>query len=114
VIARLVAAHGLDSLRDPVAERPYRKASVACPDDRKTATMDRVTARLPDAFPAASVDTDHGVRLEFPDASWTLVRPSGTEPYVRVYAESDEVDALIEDVRTVVETAAGDHYETEE
>ena len=108
VIARLVAAHGLDSLRDPVTERPYRKASVACPDDRKAATMDRVTARLPDAFPEASVDTDHGVRLEFPDASWTLVRPSGTEPYVRVYAESDDVDALIEAVRTVVEAAVED------
>ncbi|OYR89816.1 hypothetical protein DJ71_03810, partial [Halorubrum sp. E3] len=49
--------------------------------------------------------TDHGVRLEFPDASWTLVRPSGTEPYVRVYAESDEVDALIADAEAVVEDA---------
>jgi phosphomannomutase len=36
------------------------------------------------------------------------VRPSGTEPYVRVYAESDDVDALIEAVRTVVETAVDD------
>jgi len=41
--------------------------------------------------------------MEFPDASWTLVRPSGTEPYVRIYAESDEVDELIADVEAVVE-----------
>jgi archaellum biogenesis protein FlaJ (TadC family) len=28
------------------------------------------------------------VRLELPDGSWVLVRPSGTEPYVRVYGLS--------------------------
>jgi phosphomannomutase len=105
VIARLVAAEGLDALREPVTERPYRKASVDCPDDRKPAAMERLETTLPDAFPEATVDTDHGVRLEFPDASWTLVRPSGTEPYVRVYAESDDVDALIGEVRAVVEAA---------
>ena len=45
------------------------------------------------------------VRLEFDDASWTLVRPSGTEPYGRVYAESDDVDDLVADVEAVVEDA---------
>ncbi|RAW45806.1 phosphomannomutase [Halorubrum sp. 48-1-W] len=105
VIARLVAAQGLESLREPVTERPYRKVSVDCPDDRKAAAMDRLRERLPEVFPEATVNTDHGVRLEFPDASWTLVRPSGTEPYVRVYAESDEVDDLVESVGSVVEAA---------
>ena len=98
VLARLVATEGLDALRAPVTERPYRKESVACPDDRKVAVMDRLTERLPDRFPDAAVDTEYGVRLTFEDGGWTLVRPSGTEPYVRAYAESDEVDALIEDV----------------
>ncbi|WP_281193343.1 phosphomannomutase [Halorubrum sp. F4] len=105
VTARLVAAEGLESLREPVTERPYRKVSVDCPDDRKAETMDRLSDRLPEAFPEATVDTDHGVRLEFPDASWTLVRPSGTEPYVRVYAESDDVDELVAAVESVVESA---------
>ncbi|WP_144921210.1 phosphohexomutase domain-containing protein [Halorubrum salsamenti] len=105
VIARLVAESGLDALREPIAERPYRKVSVGCPDEAKPDVMDRLETTLPDAFPDATVDTDHGVRLEFPDASWTLVRPSGTEPYVRVYAESDEVDELIPSVEAVVEDA---------
>ncbi|PHQ39404.1 phosphomannomutase [Halorubrum persicum] len=105
VIARLVAESGLDALREPIAERPYRKVSVDCPDEAKPGVMERLATALPDAFPDATVDTDHGVRLEFPDASWTLVRPSGTEPYVRVYAESDEVDALIADAEAVVEDA---------
>jgi phosphomannomutase len=63
---------------------------------------------LPERFPDSAVDTDHGVRLEFPDASWLLVRPSGTEPYVRVYAESDDVDDLVGEARAAVESAVDD------
>ena len=105
VLARLVADEGLAALRGPVTERPYRKVSVDCPDDAKESAMDRLATALPAAFPEAAVDTDHGVRLEFDDASWALVRPSGTEPYVRVYAESDDVDRLVAEVGDVVEDA---------
>ena len=105
VFARHVAAEGLDGLRAPVTERPYRKVSVPCPDAAKTGAMERLTTTLPEAFPDASVDTAHGVRLERPDGSWLLVRPSGTEPYVRLYAESEDVDALVATAQGVVERA---------
>lgn len=103
VFSRLVAAEGLAALRAPVSERPYRKASVECPDDAKSAVMDTLRERLPERFPEAGVDTDHGVRLELDDGAWTLVRPSGTEPYIRVYAESETVDELVKRVSGVVE-----------
>ncbi len=61
--------------------------------------------RPPDAFPEADVSTEYGVRLSFDDGSWTLVRPSGTEPYVRVYAESDDIDALVADTTQAVRDA---------
>jgi phosphomannomutase len=108
VLTRLVAAEGLDGLREPITERPYRKVSVECPDDRKADAMAHLESALPAAFPDADVDTEYGVRVEFPDGSWTLVRPSGTEPYVRVYAEADDVDALVETVMGVVEDAVAD------
>jgi phosphomannomutase len=110
VLSRLVAdAGGLAPLREPVTERPYRKVSVECPDDDKPAVMAAMADDLPSAFPDASdVDTEYGVRLTFPDASWVLVRPSGTEPYVRVYAESDDVDELVESAADVVRQAVED------
>jgi len=109
VLSRLVADAGdVATLRSDITERPYRKVSVPCPDDAKQDVMGRLETDLPEAYPDAAVDTKYGVRLEFPDASWTLVRPSGTEPYVRVYAESDDVDELVEGVAAVVERAVDD------
>jgi phosphomannomutase len=107
VVARLVAESGLDALRDPIRELPYRKVSVDCPDDRKEGAMNRLTTALSEEFPAGDVSTEHGVRVELDDG-WVLVRPSGTEPKVRVYAESERVDALIERTVEVVEAAVAD------
>ncbi|HEX3722274.1 MAG TPA: phosphoglucomutase/phosphomannomutase family protein [Nitrolancea sp.] len=50
------------------------------------------------------VQTD-GTRVEFVDGSWLLIRNSGTEPLLRVYAESHDaetVDALLLGARTLV------------
>lgn len=105
ILARLVAGDGLSSLRADVQERPYRKVSVTCPEDAKQSVMDRLESDLPSEFPDAAVDTKYGVRLELDDGAWTLVRPSGTEPYVRIYAESTEVDALVERVEAIVQAA---------
>jgi len=105
IFARLVADRGLDSLRAPVTERPYLKSEVTCPDGLKREAMADLESRLPEAYPDADVSTEYGVRLAFADGSWTLVRPSGTEPYIRVYVESDDAEAMLDDVKTVVSEA---------
>ena len=55
--------------------------------NRPAAPLDTVYEALRSAFPTASVDTQDGLRLSWPDR-WVHVRPSGTEPIVRVIAEA--------------------------
>jgi len=57
------------------------------------------------AFPDAEVDTQDGLRLAWPDR-WVHIRPSGTEPIVRVIAEAPTAAAaqkLVRDCRQPVE-----------
>ncbi|WP_255194851.1 phosphoglucosamine mutase [Halorarius litoreus] len=58
----------------------------------------------------AQPTTIDGYRLDYGDA-WVLVRPSGTEPVVRVYAEArgpDRASALAEEVRAALADARAD------
>jgi phosphoglucosamine mutase len=77
----------LSELLDALPEYPTVRKKVACPNERKAGTMKKLGPRLkgefPDAVKALTID---GIRLEFKDG-WVLVRPSGTEPYIRVTAE---------------------------
>lgn len=42
----------------------------------------------------AKYDTQDGIKLIFSKKSWIMVRPSGTEPIARIYAESDSQKSL--------------------
>ncbi len=69
--------------------------------DRPDAPLDTVYDALRSAFTDASVDLQDGLRLSWPDR-WVHVRPSGTEPIVRVIAEAptrDAAEALIKQCR---------------
>jgi phosphomannomutase len=58
--------------------------------DRPAAPLDTVYSSLKETFSDAQVDTQDGLRLTWPDR-WVHVRPSGTEPIVRVIAEAPTV-----------------------
>jgi phosphomannomutase len=55
--------------------------------DRPDASLETVYEALRQAFPGADADTQDGLRLAWPDR-WVHIRPSGTEPIVRVIAEA--------------------------
>jgi phosphomannomutase len=55
--------------------------------DRPEGALEAVYDSLRAAFPDAGVDRQDGLRLSWPDR-WVHVRPSGTEPIVRVIAEA--------------------------
>jgi phosphoglucosamine mutase len=64
----------------------FNKDKVQCPNDIKAAVMERIRQKAVHLKPVEINDLD-GLRLEFGGA-WMLIRASGTEPAIRVLAES--------------------------
>ena len=63
--------------------------------------MENMQDLLEEAFDdIAEVNSLDGVRLTFADDSWVLVRPSGTEDYIRITLESRDADRA-EEIREV-------------
>lgn len=103
-LAALVARAGsLATLVDSFETYPIRRDSV--PVAEKSTLMLAVEDILTER--GEEFDTMDGVRLERADG-WLLVRPSGTEPVVRLTAEArdpDRADALLADGRALLEAA---------
>jgi phosphomannomutase len=99
----------LDAIEAEFGAIHQDKLSVDCPDDRKDPVLDELEDRLPDAVAGVDVervnDAD-GFKILLADGTWLLVRPSGTEPKMRVYAEADSperVEELLDAGRDLVE-----------
>ncbi|RDI71668.1 phosphoglucomutase/phosphomannomutase family protein [Halopelagius longus] len=99
-VDRLLSEHG-----DIVAD----KIGLECPDSEKERVIEELEDELPERVAGrdiAKVVTLDGFKLLLDDGSWVLVRPSGTEPMMRVYAEAssrEDVDTLLEAGRELVE-----------
>jgi phosphomannomutase len=111
------AADVLDRLEARVGPSHYRRVDWDLPRDL---TREVILARLaglrrglPGEGPAALDELD-GLKLRFPDESWILFRPSGTEPLLRVYAEAADparLDRLMGVAAVAVREAVGDVIE---
>jgi len=74
------------SMREELATLPpsfTTKDKISC----KKEDADKIISKLLAEFPSA--DTTDGIKIIFDKKNWVMVRPSGTEPIVRIYAESD-------------------------
>jgi len=74
-------------LSELIAEQPQyfiEKGKVECPEDKK----EKVLKKLLEKVKGANISTIDGVKIWFEDKSAILVRPSGTEPTYRLYAEA--------------------------
>jgi len=82
-----------------IAEQPQyfiEKGKIECPEDKK----ETVLKKLLEQVKGANLSTIDGVKIWFEDKSAILVRPSGTEPTYRLYAEAknqDKASKLIKD-----------------
>jgi phosphomannomutase/phosphoglucomutase len=74
-------------LSELVAEQPQyfiEKGKIECTDDKKQILLDKIY----DQVKGENISTIDGVKIWFSDNSAILIRPSGTEPVFRLYAEA--------------------------
>jgi phosphomannomutase/phosphoglucomutase len=86
LILNIMAETG-EKLSRLIAEQPQyfiEKGKVECPEDKK----EKLLEKLLEQVKGANVSTLDGAKIWFEDKSAILVRPSGTEPVYRLYAEA--------------------------
>ena len=53
---------------------------------------EKIILSLKDEFPQS--DISDGIKITIDSKNWVMIRPSGTEPIVRIYAESESQEKL--------------------
>jgi phosphoglucosamine mutase len=74
----------LDALIDELPTYPMIRGAVPCSNEKKGTVMKKIAVSLRKMGEVTDID---GIRLETEDG-WILVRPSGTEPKIRITAEA--------------------------
>ncbi len=77
----------LSALVASLPQYSLQKAAVEVPVAKREATLASLATLVQDR----EVDTTDGLKIHAPDG-WVLVRPSGTEPLFRIYAEAKTAD----------------------
>ena len=79
------------SLSDEIANLPpsfTTKDKVSCSSENAS----KLISLLKEEFPSS--DTTDGIKITTDPKNWVMIRPSGTEPIVRVYAEAESQEKL--------------------
>ncbi len=88
-----------EKLSKLVAEQPQyflEKGKIECPDEKKEVLLQKLFGQVK----GENISTIDGVKIWFSDNSAILIRPSGTEPVFRLYAEAKSQEKalkLVED-----------------
>ncbi len=93
-VIKLVQNRGpLSLLLDNIPVYPTMRDKIDCREDQKDPLMEKAKTDLPSIYQeVADVNLKDGVRISFEDGSWVLVRPSGTESFIRITLEGKTED----------------------
>jgi phosphomannomutase len=89
-----------------VLAEPYRKSYIQIEEknfevEDKTATLEKIR----NAFKDDQINEIDGLTINFPNSSWFNVRPSNTEPLLRLNSEAknkSDLDALVAKVEAII------------
>lgn len=95
---RILADGEFYKLVREIPSYPVKRLKIPCPGPKKEKVMEAVNELASDY----EVNDLDGVRIQY-DRGWVLVRPSGTEDYVRITAEAEDEKTL----EKLVSTARG-------
>ena len=56
--------------------------------------LDEIYLKLKSHFKNAKIDEQDGLRLDLPDGSWLHLRPSNTEPIIRLFGEAKDENGI--------------------
>jgi phosphoglucosamine mutase len=103
-MAEIVSRDGkLSDLLKQIPSYPNIREKITCSKEAKIKVMENMEELLKEAFDDISeINSIDGVRLAFADDSWVLVRPSGTEDYIRITLESRDAQRAEEIKETCV------------
>jgi phosphomannomutase len=88
----------LDHLYSLVGQHHYRRVDIHFPEAQRQSIIGRVRDNPPSAIDGVKVvklDTADGYRFILADNTWLLIRFSGTEPLLRIYAETDSPERAL-------------------
>ena len=80
-----------NSLSDEISKLPSSfttKDKMKCSSD----DVDKIISSLKEEFPES--DLSDGIKIIIDSKNWVMIRPSGTEPIIRIYAESESQEKL--------------------
>jgi phosphoglucosamine mutase len=109
-ILELMASTGrsFGELISEIPVYPLRKAKMKCENTMKSAIMSTLAKSLPKVMEdTVEVITVDGIGISL-KAGWVLVRPSGTEPVIRITCEAptdEQVEKILADAKGEVERA---------
>ncbi len=84
-------------LYDKTGEHHYNRLDIEFPEEQRQVIIKRVSESCPKSLDSSEVvkkDDFDGFRFKLKDGSWLLIRFSGTEPLLRIYAESDSLQRV--------------------
>ncbi|MBK5112616.1 MAG: phosphoglucosamine mutase [Candidatus Heimdallarchaeota archaeon] len=78
----------LYELVDSVVDFPVNRKKISCENELKQVVLKALDKKLSAEDDFKDILKMDGLRLNFEDDSWVLIRPSGTEPYFRVTSQA--------------------------